>query len=73
VLIPLWIDAGLTDWLCHCAANTSENAGAKESAIHLFMPVEVGIPLLAGLFLEINALALPVMGIGLITHEATGL
>jgi hypothetical protein len=72
-LIPLWIVAGFADWLCHRTSNISENAGAKESAIHLLMLFEVGIPLVAGLFLEINALVLLLMGIGLAAHEATGL
>lgn len=72
-LIPLWIVAGFADWLCHRASNISENAGAKKSAIHLLMLVEVGIPLLAGLFLEINALVLLIMGLGLAAHEATAL
>ena len=61
------------DWLCHRAARISENAGVKESALHLLMLAEIGIPLLAGLFLEINALVLLIMGIGVITHEATAL
>lgn len=70
-LIPLWIMFGFADWLCHRATNISETAGVKESALHLLMLAEIGIPLLAGLFLEINALVLLVMGIGLVTHEAT--
>lgn len=70
-LIPLWILAGFADWLCHRASRISMTAGPKESAIHLLMSAEIGIPLLAGLFLEINAFILLIMAVGLSAHEAT--
>lgn len=73
VLIPLWLLAGLGDWFCHRLTGMSETAGAKESVIHLLMLFEVGLPLLAGLLFEINALVLAVMLIGLGLHEITGL
>ena len=72
-LIPLWIAVGFADWLCHRAADIGKTAGAKESALHLLMLAEIGIPLLAGLFLEINALVLLIMLAGLLAHEATSL
>ncbi len=72
-LIPLWIIVGFADWLCHRASKISENAGVKESTLHLLMLSEIGISLLAGLFLEINALVMLMMGIGLLAHEATTL
>jgi hypothetical protein len=72
-LIPLWIAVGFADWLCHRASDISRTAGAKESALHLLMLAEIGIPLLAGLFLEINALVLLIMLAGLLAHEATSL
>ena len=72
-LIPLWIAVGFADWLCHRASDISRTAGAKESALHLLMLAEIGIPLLAGLFLEINALVLLIMFAGLLAHEATSL
>jgi hypothetical protein len=73
LLIPLFIAVGFADWLCHRASHIDRTAGTKESAIHLLMLAEIGIPLLAGLFLEINALVLLGMTIGLLAHEATAL
>lgn len=69
--LPLWLLAGFGDWLCHRAARISENAGLKESLLHLLMIAELGLPLLAGLFLEINALIIGFMLVGFIAHEAT--
>jgi hypothetical protein len=71
LLIPLWLAAGFGDWLCHRSSGISTTSGAKESLLHLAMLVEIGIPILAGLFLEINALVLAIMIVGLVTHEAT--
>lgn len=69
--LPLWLLAGFGDWLCHRAARISENAGLKESVLHLLMLAELGLPLLAGLFLEINAVVIGLMMVGFIAHEAT--
>ncbi|WP_343628258.1 diguanylate cyclase [Roseateles sp.] len=72
-VIPVWLLAGVADWICHRAADIGHTAGAKESLIHLLMFAEVGVPVLAGLFLEINALVLAVMLIAFLAHEATAL
>lgn len=72
-LLPLWLLAGFGDWLCHRRTDISKTSGAKESLLHLLMLAEIGIPILAGLLLEINALVLGVMLVGLLTHEATAL
>lgn len=69
--LPLWLLAGFGDWLCHRVARISENAGLKESLLHLLMLTELGLPLLAGLFFEINALVIGLMIVGFIAHEAT--
>ncbi|TGS50197.1 diguanylate cyclase, partial [bacterium M00.F.Ca.ET.179.01.1.1] len=47
--------------------------GAKESLIHLLMFAEVGIPLLAAMFLEVNALVIAVMIVAFFVHEATAM
>jgi hypothetical protein len=72
-ILPLWLLAGSADWLCHRASNIQRTTGAKESLIHLLMFCEVGVPLLAGIFLEINALTLLVMIVMFFVHEATAL
>jgi hypothetical protein len=72
-LVPLWLAAGFADWLCHWHARIEHSTGARESAIHLAMLVEMGIPALAALFLEINALVLVVGVVAFALHEITAL
>jgi hypothetical protein len=71
VVMPLWLLAGVADWLCHRAARIECTTGPGESVIHLLMLAEGGIAVLMGLFLEINALVLTIMIMAFIAHEAT--
>jgi hypothetical protein len=70
-VLPLWLIAGFADWLCHRASNIERTTGAKESLIHLLMFTEVGLPLLAAIFLEINAGIIALMILAFFLHEAT--
>lgn len=72
-ILPLWLVAGFVDWICHRASHIERTTGAKESLIHLLMFGEVGLPLLAGIFLEINALVIFLMIVFFFIHEATAL
>jgi hypothetical protein len=72
-ILPVWLAAGFADWLCHRATHIESTAGAKESLIHLLMFAELGAPLLAALFLEINALLIGTMIVAFLAHEATAL
>ncbi|MCW2246627.1 putative MFS family arabinose efflux permease [Azospirillum fermentarium] len=72
-IVPLWLMAGVADWYCHRATHIEDTAGAKESMLHLLMLVEMGVPTLAGLFLEINSPVLGLMIASFILHEATAL
>ncbi|MER9301892.1 diguanylate cyclase [Mesorhizobium sp. M0293] len=72
-VLPLWLIAGFADWLCHRASHIESTTGAKESLIHLLMFVEVGIPLLAAMFLEVNALIIATMLAAFVAHEATAM
>lgn len=72
-LLPLWIAVGFGDWLCHRRTDIEHTAGPKESFIHLLMLAEVGLPLLAALFLEVNALIIGLMVVAFLIHEATAL
>ncbi|MBZ9706812.1 diguanylate cyclase [Mesorhizobium sp. ESP7-2] len=65
--------AGFADWLCHRASHIESTAGAKESLIHLVMFAEVGVPLLAAMFLDVNALVVAVMIVTFFIHEATAI
>jgi hypothetical protein len=72
-ILPLWLAAGFADYLCHRASRIELTSGYKESLIHLLMFAEVAIPLLAAIFLEINALVIAVMIVGFIVHQLTAL
>lgn len=72
-ILPLWIAAGFADWTRHRATHIERTSGAKESLMHLMMLLEAGVPLLAGLFLEITAPVLGLMIGAFFLHEATAL
>ncbi|ARP76486.1 diguanylate cyclase [Bordetella genomosp. 6] len=72
-IMPLWILAGVADWLCHRASDIAHTAGPRESLLHLLMFAEIGLPLLMCLLLEINALVFLVMLAAFVLHEATAL
>lgn len=70
VLVPLWLAAGLADWLCHRAAEIEKTSGVKESALHLLQFGLVGTPLLATLIFQVNAVVLLMLITGLVLHQA---
>ena len=72
-VLPVWLLAGFADWLCHRATNIETTTGLKETYIHILMFLEMGLPLLAALFLEINALVIAFMIVLFFCHEATAL
>jgi hypothetical protein len=72
-VLPLWLAAGVADWLCHRRTGIQYNSGLKESLLHLLMLAEMGLPVLAALLLEINALVLLVMAVAFALHEVTAL
>src|SRR6185295_18033146 len=61
------------DYLCHRAASIELTSGWKETLLHLLQLVEMAIPTLAAIFLEINALVIGTMIVCLIAHEATAI
>lgn len=60
-VLPVWLIAGFADWLCHRATHIETTAGIKETWIHLLMFLQMGIPMLSALFLEVNALIIGFM------------
>jgi len=72
-VLPLWLAAGFADYLCHRRADIEHTSGWKESLLHLLQFGEMAIPVLAALFLEINALVIAVMIVCFVLHEATAL
>src|SRR6187401_3253006 len=72
-VLPIWLAAGFADWLCHRASSIATTSGAKESVIHLLMFAQMGVPIVAAIALEINALVFAVMIVCFLLHEATAL
>jgi hypothetical protein len=72
-VLPLWLAAGFADYLCHRAAHIERTSGVKESLLHLLQFAEMGVPILAALLLEINALVILLMIVCFLLHEATAL
>jgi hypothetical protein len=71
VVLPVWLLAGLSDYVLHARTNLAQTSGVRESALHLLQTAEIGLPMLALLFLEVNALTLVVMILGAVTHTVT--
>lgn len=72
-VVPVWLAAGIADYICHRASNIARTSGPMESLIHLLMLAEIGVPVLLGLTMEINALVIGVMILAFFAHEATAL
>lgn len=72
-ILPVWLMAGCADWLCHRTSHIETTTGAKESMLHLLMFAEIGLPLLAAIFLQINAGIIALMIVAFFVHEATAL
>jgi len=70
-VMPLWLLAGFADWFCHRASQIETTSGPKESLLHLLQFSEVGVPILAALFLEINAGIIALMIVVFFIHELT--
>jgi len=72
-IVPLWLAAGVADWICHRRAHIERTSGPKESLIHLLMLAEMGLPILAALFLEVNVAVFILMITCFFLHEITSL
>jgi len=70
VVLPLWIAAGLADYLCHRASHIEDNAGTPESVLHLVQYSLMGIPVALGLFLKANAGFFLFAAIAIVLHHA---
>jgi hypothetical protein len=72
-VLPLWLAAGVADWICHRASDIEDNTGTKESLMHLLMLVEAAVPVMAGLFLEITSPVVALMIASFLLHDMTAL
>ena len=71
VILPAWLFAGMGDYIAHARTDIAHTSGVVESAMHLAQTAEIGIPRLALLFLEVNALVLAVLVAGVAAHSFT--
>jgi len=72
-LLPLWFLAGVADYLLHRRTQIETTSGIGESRLHVLQAIEIGIPLLAGLFLEISSGVLAILILFVLAHTATAL
>jgi hypothetical protein len=70
-LLPAWVAVGALDWWTHRRAGI-ERYGVHEPILHLVLLSLAGLPILLGLFLEINATVLLAMFLCFLAHEAVG-
>jgi hypothetical protein len=70
VVLPLWIAAGLADYICHRATRIETTSGATESMLHLAQFALVGVPVTAALFLDINAGFFVLAAVFVVLHHA---
>lgn len=71
VLLPVWLLAGLADYLTHARTHIGRTSGVHESALHLLQTAEIGVPILVLLFLQVGPAALGVMILGALAHTFT--
>jgi uncharacterized membrane protein len=62
-----------SDYLCHRAAHIERTSGWPESVLHFLEMAEMAIPVMAALFLEINAAVILLMIVCFLLHQATAL
>lgn len=72
-LVPGWIIPGLADYTCHRLSRIEATSGLREAALHYLMITVVGVPILLGLLLEINALVILLMVLAYFAHLAMAL
>jgi hypothetical protein len=70
-LFPLWLVAGFIDYICHRRRLIESTSGLRESLLHVAQAAQLGIAMLVGLFLEINALTVLLMLGAVVAHSAT--
>ena len=73
IVMPIWMAAGVADWLCHRRARIEDNAGSKESLMHLLMLGEASLPVIGAMVLEITSPMLLLMFAAVVLHGATAL
>ena len=71
VVFPVWLAAGLLDYAIHARQRIEHTAGPYESALHLLQALEVGLPVLVLLFLQVTASTYAVLVLAVLAHAWT--
>lgn len=71
VVFPLWLVAGAADFACHARTDIAHTSGVGESVLHLLQTAQMGLPILAILFLEVDASVLLLAFVASVAHTAT--
>jgi hypothetical protein len=71
VLFPMWLLAGVLDYWLHQRTDIATTTGPRESRLHLAQTLQVGVPVLIVLFLELNQLALALLVAAAVAHTVT--
>jgi hypothetical protein len=71
LLLPLWIAAGLADWLCHRRAAIEHTAGLRENLFHWLLFAEIGVGMVAVALFEVNEAVLLIALGAFLAHEIT--
>lgn len=70
VVVPVWLLAGFVDYWCHRYSHIEETSGVRESLLHLIQFGLVGVPLIAALFLAVDAAMLLALLAFIVAHHA---
>lgn len=70
-VLPLWLLAGVADYVVHARTGIERTSGVHESALHLLQTAEIAIPTLALLFLEATPPVLALALAGAAAHTLT--
>lgn len=71
VVLPLWLAAGVGDYLCHRVTRIEATSGWRESALHLAQLAEVGAIVVAALLFEPNGALVGFAVAMILAHEVT--
>ena len=71
VVFPIWLLSGLADYAWHARTDIAHTSGRHESSLHLLQLAEIGVPMLAFLFLDVDALVLAILVAGVVAHTVT--
>lgn len=70
-VFPLWMLAGVADWLCHRASHIERTSGSPESRFHLALYLQIALPAAAVTFLQVTMPVLLLLAAGVLAHFVT--